>query len=230
MKMKRAVMMAVLAIALAALAVPIANMKTRAAGSAGDVKTATPKALAGASSLAQQQEVVSTAPVAPQGQITGDDKTLVQAMGIGQRAAGQKVKKQKGGGLRTQSGTPVVLNAQSALSVALMTNIGGRDNQFSEATIIADWDGREDCTADREQKIDDFSGIEVDIDQTLLRVGISEHTFANGYNENVYYYGDSLGNLWVGTDLNPGVNASSAGAIDTVNQINIPALIYRHHR
>ncbi|HSO76878.1 MAG TPA: hypothetical protein VLU47_18775, partial [Blastocatellia bacterium] len=57
-------------------------------------------------------------------------------------------------------GQPVVLNSLSALSAAVITNIGGRDTQFSEVALVADWDGREDCAADRGTKVDDFSLIE----------------------------------------------------------------------
>src|SRR5262249_37439681 len=78
-------------------------------------------------------------------------------------------------------GQPLVLNETSALSAALITNIGGRDNQFSEVALIADWDGREDCAADRGTKIDDFSFVEPEIDFSLTRAAISEHTFANGH-------------------------------------------------
>src|SRR5205085_11771804 len=120
---------------------------------------------------------------------------------------------------------PTILNAASALSAALITTIGGRDNQFSEVTLIADWDGREDCAADREQKLDDFSFVEGDIDQTLTRAAISEHTVANGFGQNVYYYGDSLGNFYIGTDTNPGVNVSASGGVDSLVQVNIPALV-----
>jgi hypothetical protein len=226
MKMKRAVMMAVLVIALVALALPIANMRSRAAGKATDVSASVPKALAGVTNMAQP--VATTESISQEldrSQTQKISQELLDGMGMGQRVAGKKAKKQKTGELTTQSGTPLVLDARSPLSVALMTNIGGRDNQFSEVTVIADWDGREDCVADREQKIDDFSGIEVDIDQSLIRTGISEHIYANGFNENVYYYGDTLGNFWIGTDLNPGLNASPNGAIDTVTQVNIPALV-----
>jgi hypothetical protein len=90
------------------------------------------------------------------------------------------------------------MNATSALSAALITTMGGRDTQFSEVALIADWDGREDCVADHGAKVDDFSFIELDIDQSLTRAAISEHTFANGFTENVFYYGDSVGNVWVG--------------------------------
>src|SRR6185295_17674805 len=131
--------------------------------------------------------------------------------------AAKLLKKNKGSGdLSAQSGQPTVLNARSALSTALITTIGGRDNQFSEVTLIADWDRREDCAADREQKVDDFSFVEPDIDQSLTRVAISEHTVANGFAENVYYYGDTLGNFWVGTDTNPGVGVGSQ--VDSLRQ------------
>src|SRR5262249_10919367 len=133
--------------------------------------------------------------------------------------------KKEGGEFSIESGQPEILNARSALSAALITTIGGRDNQFSEVTLIEDWDGREDCAADREQRVDDFSFVEADINQALTRTGISEHTVANGFAENVYYYGDTLGNLWVGTDTNPGINVSSNGGVDSLQQVNIPALV-----
>lgn len=99
--------------------------------------------------------------------------------------------------VRLQSGQPQVLDERSALSAALITSIGGRDNQFSEVTLLADWDGREDCTADRELKVDDVSGSEAEIDETTTRVAISEHTIANGFNENAFYLGRSIGCLCV---------------------------------
>ena len=107
-----------------------------------------------------------------------------------------------------------------ALSAALITTIGGRDTQFSEVALLADWDGREDGAADRGVKIDDFSTVEPDIDFSLTRAAISEHTRGNGHPFfNVYYYGDSLGNLWAGIDL------TGNALVDTLFQINIPALI-----
>ena len=105
--------------------------------------------------------------------------------------------KVQGGGGPPLVGQPLVLNEVSALSAALLTTIGGRDNQFSEVALIADWDGREDFAADRGAKIDDFSFVEPEIDQSLTRTAISEVTFANGHLLNAYYYGDSVGNMWV---------------------------------
>src|ERR1044071_2729755 len=116
-------------------------------------------------------------------------------------------------------GQPLVLNEVSALCAALITNIGGRDNQFSEVALIADWDGREDCAADRGTKVDDFSFVEPEIDFSLTRAAISEHTFANGHLFNSYYYGDTIGNVYFGFDL------VGSPLVDAVFVANIPAII-----
>jgi hypothetical protein len=242
MNIKRAVFMAVLVVAIAALAVPLVGLRAAASGS-GDSKglmTSKARAAAAINGTAGQQEVtvegVRQEVGVREGQFTSETR---KALGVSKskdpNASARieqmlKSRKNKGGAdVSIQSGEPTVLDARSALSSALMTNIGGRDNQFSEAALIADWDGREDCAADREQKLDDFSFAELEIDFTLLRTGISEHTVANGFNQNVYYYGDSVGNLWVGTDLNPGQpgvgTAGTGSQIDTILQVNIPALV-----
>ena len=121
------------------------------------------------------------------------------------------------------AGMPNVLDTRSALSAELFTHIGGRGTQFSELTLLANNDGREDFAADRAQTVDDFSFTEVDIDFTLTRTAVSEHTFANGFGENVFYYGDSAGNFWIGTDTNPGLG-SGTQSVDAVRQIKIPEL------
>lgn len=239
MKIKRAVLMAVLAVAVAALAVPLVGFNARAAGPApGSKASPSPKASAASATASPSQQSVVVAESAQaqdsqaaSGHISAETRA---ALGIqrskdpnasARLAQALKNGKGKGGGFVVQSGQPLVMDARSALSDALITNIGGRDNQFSEVTLIADWDGREDCAADREQKQDDFSFAELEIDFTLMRAAISEHTIANGFNENVIYYGDSVGNLWVGTDLNPGTGATPNGAVDTLRQVNIPALV-----
>ena len=101
--------------------------------------------------------------------------------------------------LGPQSNEPAILAPNSASSAALAVTIGGRDTQFEDVELLADWDGREDLTADRQGTIDDFSqkipppgG-----DWTMTRVAVSAHSIANGFAENVYYYGDSFGNLYV---------------------------------
>src|SRR6476660_6479022 len=220
MNIKKAIFMVVVVVAVAALAVPLVGMRAAAASSAATslAKAAAVKAspVSGAGQqIEQRREVTSEirGEQVPAGKISAD---TMRALGITRVAnpseasarVGQKLqgKKKSGGGeVSIQSGQPLVLNSRSALSAALITTIGGRDNQFSEVTLIADWDGREDCAADREQKIDDFSFLEPESDQSLTRTAISEHTVANGFPENVYYYGDSVGNFWIGTDVNPGV-------------------------
>jgi len=132
--------------------------------------------------------------------------------------------------LRPQSGQPQVLDERSALSAALITSIGGRDNQFSEVTLLADWDGREDCVADRELKVDDVSSVEAEIDETMTRVAISEHTIANGFNETVFYRGNSkgegfvcigirIGNICIGISWPALVNTGQSGGVPLLNPI-----------
>src|SRR6185369_7327926 len=239
MTLKRGVFLAVMVIAVAALATPLVSLRAKAAGSAVVAKSTSSASATRAASTPKQQQIEQQrdgsgeARAEAQGKISAD---TLKALGITRannaREASAKIaekllnKKKSGGGeVSVQSGEPSVLNSASALSAALITTIGGRDNQFSEVTLLADWDGREDCAADRSQKVDDFSSLEPEIDQSLTRAAISEHTAANGFAENVYYYGDTLGNLWIGTDTNPGISISFSGAIDALRQVNIPALV-----
>jgi hypothetical protein len=118
------------------------------------------------------------------------------------------------------TGLPSVLNVTSALSASLITTLGGINTQQSEVSLLADWDGREDMTADRGATVDDFSSAPPPaLNFTLTRSAISEHTFANGHNFNSYYYGDSLGNLYFGFDL------VGNSLVDTTFTVNIPAMI-----
>jgi hypothetical protein len=117
------------------------------------------------------------------------------------------------------SGLPGVLNIRSALSAGMITTIGGINTQFSEVDLLADWDGREDMTADRSAKLHDFSPALPSPNFTLTRSAISEHTYANGHGFNGYYYGDSIGNLYFGFDL------AGNSIVDATFQCNIPSLI-----
>ena len=125
------------------------------------------------------------------------------------------------------AGLPSILDSRSPLSAAaVFTSIGGVSTSFDEISLLANWDGREDYTADRGQKVDDLSFVAVTPTQFVTREAISEHTKANGFDENVYYEGDSLGNLFVPVDLNPGVNLTNAPSLDAVlYTVNIPTLI-----
>ncbi|HXI91886.1 MAG TPA: hypothetical protein VNO24_17870, partial [Blastocatellia bacterium] len=267
MNMKRAMMIAVLAVAVAALAVPLVGLNARAAGSAANIKpSAAAKANAAdvsraASQHAQQQETQQEATAATQSAGNGKiSAETLKALGVRRLPKGVTPKdaasllsrKITHGNAEAQvriglppgtgpggaspvpvpgppksvgaqgpplAGEPLVLNELSALSAALITTIGGRDNQFSEVALIADWDGREDCAADRAAKIDDFSFVEPEIDFSLTRAAISEHTFANGHQFNSYYYGDTVGNLYFGFDL------VGSPLVDVLFTANIPAII-----
>lgn len=243
MKMKRAVMMAVLAVAVAALALPIVGLRAGASSTVGDVKP-----LASVANFNAAAAAVAT----PQ-RATGSDDTVAQmptgkvsrevanTLGFKEVPKGELARlnaeiakavknKVRGGakpGVSPQSGQPLVLDENGALSAALITTIGGRDTQFSEVALIADWDGREDCAADRENKIDDFSFAELEIDFTLTKAAISAHTVANGFPDNVFYYGDSIGNFWYGTDTNTigDIEGEAIPTAEAVVQVNIPELI-----
>src|SRR5262245_20627456 len=131
-----------------------------------------------------------------------------------------------GGRIRTEAaGLPNALDSRSPLSAALLTSMGGINTQFDEISLIANWDGREDYTADRANKVDDLSFVISTPQQFITRTGISEHTVANGFNENIYFEGDSLGNLYIATDTNPGVNITSLPSTDAILTVNIPQLI-----
>ncbi|HKA18742.1 MAG TPA: hypothetical protein VKN18_10650, partial [Blastocatellia bacterium] len=224
------------AVALA-LALPIASLRTGASvqptnsysSSVRSRQTARPSAALLVEAEQSDQTGNANTNLSPAGRIPEETlsalglRPVADPQNTSKKIAQRLQDKKNGNEVSIQSGQPVVLNSRSALSAALLTAIGGRENQFSEVTLIADWDGREDCAADREQKVDDFSFTEPDIDLSLTRTAISEHTVANGFAENVYYYGDSVGNLWVGTDTNPGIGSGSQ--IDVLRQINLPALL-----
>ena len=236
MNLKRAVLMAVLVLAVAAVAVPLVGLRARAASGSAKSRTVAPNTraeAAEATTVAASTAVQERRSQDPSGGRIS--REVMETLGMGRLPAGTDLAKVRdkiakrirgGGEISPQAGEPAtIMNSQSALSAALITTIGGRDNQFSEVALLADWDGREDCVADRAQKIDDFSFSELEIDFVLTRAAISEHTYANGFNENVLYYGDSVGNFWIGTDTNPGTNPTGASVVDTILQINIPELV-----
>ncbi|HKP13894.1 MAG TPA: hypothetical protein VJZ91_17360, partial [Blastocatellia bacterium] len=145
---------------------------------------------------------------------------VADSKGASERFA-QRLLSKKGasGDVRIQAGEPELLAGNAAFSAAVFTAISGRDTQFDEVALLADWDGREDTVADRAHKVDDFSGVAPDIDFVLTRTAISEHTIANGFAENVFYYGDSVGNVWVGVDT------TGDARVDTIFQINLPTAL-----
>ena len=243
MKMKRAVirramMIAVLAVAIAALIVPLVGSRTQAAGNGAPAvaaPTPAPAPPAPAVAAAKQGNRLSNGQTAlpadgAQAELGAVSLETRQALGFNKvadpKAVAEKFAqrllsagKQKGGDVQIQAGEPELLAGNAAFSAAIFTAISGRDTQFDEVALLADWDGREDTVADRAHKVDDFSGVAPDIDFVLTRTAISEHTIANGFAENVFYYGDSVGNVWVGVDT------TGDARVDQLFQINLPTVL-----
>src|SRR5882724_10086240 len=121
MNWKRAVMMAVLVLAITALAVPMVSLKARAA--AGEAKVATSKALTTAASLPTQQEsATARSESASQANPAAEKINLeiLRGMGLGRKSGTQKLKaKKSAGSLAPQSGTPRILSGRCAFSAAL---------------------------------------------------------------------------------------------------------------
>jgi len=92
--------------------------------------------------------------------------------------------------------------ANAAMSAAIATNVGGRGQPFQEVDLLGDWDGSEDNVAEHAGKVDDLSATFTNPSQALTRVAISEHTIANGFSEDIAYYGDSIGNVTVVSTTN----------------------------
>jgi Divergent InlB B-repeat domain len=117
------------------------------------------------------------------------------------------------------AGQPSELDERSPLSAALMASVGAAGTQFNESTLFADWDGREDLTADRGSKTIGF-GV------PWTRNAISAHTVANGFNENIFYTGDSSGIVLVNVDTNPGSGPGPNGhTVDDFTFINLPTVL-----
>ncbi len=160
---QRAVFVSVVAAAIAALSVPIMGLRASATGSTTTSKApvATAKAAvaeaAVSASVQEERRGVRSAngqealiPTSAQDGSAGKavSAETMNALGIKRVAnpvlASKKMEKllrsgKKGGGgsgdVSIQSGQPNILNSASALSAALMTTIGGRDNQFSEVDV-----------------------------------------------------------------------------------------------
>src|SRR5262249_56484304 len=81
----------------------------------------------------------------------------------GKKAKGKVTAQHVGptGGVEPQGGLPLNMSGLSAFLAGIMTTQGGRDTQFSEVSLLCDWDGREDCTADHSHKVDALSGAEI---------------------------------------------------------------------
>lgn len=115
-------------------------------------------------------------------------------------------------------GMPQDMLGGSAFSAAVMTSLGGTNTQSNEVDLLGDWDGREDLTADHAGVIEDFTTTATLPNFQITRVAVSEHTIANGFPENIFYYGDCFGNLYV--------SASTAlNSTPDVFTINLPTVL-----
>jgi hypothetical protein len=116
----------------------------------------------------------------------------------------------------TSGGLPTNLDPRSALSAAVMTSLSG-GGYFNEVDLMGDLDGKEDLTADHSTKVKDFSS--TPFGWSLIRTALSEHTIANGFNENIYYYGDSFGNVYVASQ------AITTSIPLTTTVLNLPTIL-----
>src|SRR5262249_10692129 len=82
--------------------------------------------------------------------------------------------------------------------------------------LMGDWDGNEDLTADHGGKVAELPN---PANGFVTRVAISEHSIANGFAEDIFYFGDSVGNLYVvaATDV--------VGFGPNVFTINLPTVL-----
>jgi hypothetical protein len=120
------------------------------------------------------------------------------------------------------AGLAIQMSPSSAFSAVVGMAMGASANSLNEIALLDDLDGREDLVADDALKIADATATLVP-GQTLTRFAISEHTIANGFAENVFYYGDSLGNVTVGAYTN--ADTLNDGLIDTSFVINLPTVL-----
>jgi hypothetical protein len=117
------------------------------------------------------------------------------------------------------AGLGIQMSPKSAFSAVVGTAIGSPTNSLNQIALLGDLDGREDLVADHALKIADATASLVP-GQTLTRLAVSEHTIANGFAENVFYYGDSLGNVTVGS-----ADTTINGLINSSFVINLPTVL-----
>jgi hypothetical protein len=113
-------------------------------------------------------------------------------------------------------GLPQNLRGDAAYSTALTVNTYASGSSLTESGLISDIDGRDDLIADHSRTL--LSAVAPGIQ--LTRSAISEHTRANGFNEDVHYLGDSLGNLYVLSDTAAGTTPTT-----TTCTINLPTVL-----
>jgi hypothetical protein len=113
-------------------------------------------------------------------------------------------------------GLPTDLNLRDATSPLVLTSVTG-NGRFNEVDLMGDLDGREDLNADHSAKLGDF--LNMPEGWALTRNAVSEHTIANGFNANVFYYGDTFGNVYVAADT------ITQTQIFTTTVLNLPTIL-----
>jgi hypothetical protein len=139
----------------------------------------------------------------------------VEASGLPESAAAPQ--KPEVGGL------PTNLYSSSAQSAAVMTLLdSSATSNYRDVMMMGDLDGREDLVADHAAKLADLSTSNLPAGWMLTRAATSEHTVANGFTSSVYYYGDSLGNVYVGADTNTGFGTAH---VVTYTVLSLPTIL-----
>jgi hypothetical protein len=108
------------------------------------------------------------------------------------------------------------LSFSSATAPLIMTTLSG-NGRFNEVDLMGDLDGREDLNADHSAKVSSLGTMPAG--WSLTRTAFSEHSIANGFNANVFYYGDTFGNVYVTADT------MTNTAVFTTTVINLPTII-----
>jgi hypothetical protein len=158
-----------------------------------------------------------TAPVAasPQeGVGRGLSPEVARTLGLGQQQSANS------GGVHADSaGLPSNMSAGAALSTAIGISVS---SPFNEVDTMGDWDGREDTVADHGGKVLDSStaGVLATPGAFFTREAISEHTIANGFAQDIFYQGDSVGNVYVSSST----NLTQAAPTPNTFVINLPTV------
>jgi len=154
--------------------------------------------------------------------MTPTEASLMVARGV------QSPSSTKGGTLALLStpggaGLPANMLNKAPFSAAVITTVGA---PFFQVSLMGDWDGSEDLVADHEGTVDDFSqkipaGTQGFV---LTRAAVSEHTIANGFTENIFYYGDSLGNVYVAANASNS-NSTFTNPPPNIVTLNLPTML-----
>ncbi len=165
------------------------------------------------------QQAVSVGAASDAGPV---DSATYARFGLG---AGQSESTSKSSGIKPAANMPLNMSVQAAFSAAIGTNIG---KGFQEGDILGDWDGREDDAADHGGKLTDTSSIDPSIASNpnffFTRMAFSEHTIANGFTENIFYQGDSIGNVYVISNGAAG-DLQRASPTPTITTLNLPTVL-----